>query len=164
MLVTYILNHVKVADVYDESILNDVLIEEVNSSVRHELREYYNSSPQADLTDILFKVQSSLAMQEGSTKPPHSKNQNARAKQFGKRSWHKKITYLVDTGPTTSPSRSSCRRSESSSVLAVSDLKLSFTRTDILFLPSTLPYLATSVCEVCNDSAHSKLSRPLLSR
>lgn len=95
----------KVADVYYESILNDIFIKGVNSSNCHSLWEYWGApNPQADLTDIAFKAQLQLAIQKGSTKPSHTGNHNATAKQFGKRSRHNKTANVVSAESTPTPS------------------------------------------------------------
>lgn len=41
----------KAVDVHDESTLNNIFIESVDSSIFHSLQEYRATSPQADLTD-----------------------------------------------------------------------------------------------------------------
>lgn len=52
----------KVKDADDESTLNKTFIKEVDPSVSHILREYWNSTPQADLSDIAVKVQTRPAI------------------------------------------------------------------------------------------------------
>lgn len=44
----------KVADVYDESTLNDVFIEGVDASIQQSLRNFRVTNPHSDLTDIAF--------------------------------------------------------------------------------------------------------------
>lgn len=42
----------KNTDVFDESSLNDVFIDGVKASIRHSLRLYWESNPQAHLTSL----------------------------------------------------------------------------------------------------------------
>lgn len=56
----------KTADIYDESKLNNILIEDVDSSTRHIFCSYLVTQPQTDLTDIEIQMETLLAIQEGS--------------------------------------------------------------------------------------------------
>lgn len=70
----------KVADVYDESTLNNISIEKVVSSICNSLRKYWVFSPQTGLSNIALKEQSLLAIQNERAKSPHAGTQNATAK------------------------------------------------------------------------------------
>lgn len=52
----------KVADVYDESILDDIFIKGVEAYICHSLKKFWACSPQSDLADIAFLVQQLLAI------------------------------------------------------------------------------------------------------
>lgn len=64
----------KVADVYDESTLKDIFIEDVDSSICQSLREYWDSNLEAILTNIAFKAQPLIATQKQSMKPLQTGN------------------------------------------------------------------------------------------
>lgn len=93
-------------------------------------------------------AQSLPQIQRESAIPPHARNQNATAKQFDKRRWHKKTANVVDIECTTSLRRSSWHRSESPPVLAVNALTSASTQLDTR--------------AVCYDPAHSTLGCMLL--
>lgn len=59
----------KVADVYDESTLNDIFIKGVDFTICHRVRKYWAMQPHVDLNNIAFKPQSLLAIQKNSAKP-----------------------------------------------------------------------------------------------
>lgn len=66
------------AEVYDESILNDAFLEEVVQSIQHSWQNYWAKNPRADSTDIAFQVKSLFAIQNRSgrqqiaKKPPNT--------------------------------------------------------------------------------------------
>lgn len=97
----------KVADVYDESTLNGILVCGVDSAICHCLSNYWVSKPEANLTNIAFKALLLLAIQKGSAKLPHAGSPNAPTRQLGKNCWNNKTTNNLDTRSTTPPSRSS---------------------------------------------------------
>lgn len=139
----------KATDIYDAFTLNNIVVEEVDLSISHGLREYCAPNPHAGLTDIAFKTRSLLAFQKESTKPPHARTQNATVKHFGKRSWHNKTTNVVDAGSTPCPSQSSQHWSKPSLVLPINTLTSLFPRSDTPSSTTTLSSLATSTCAVC---------------
>lgn len=61
-------NSCKDAVFYNESSLNVIFIEGVDSSIWHSLWKYRDSNPQANVIDIAFKAQSLLAIEEGMIK------------------------------------------------------------------------------------------------
>lgn len=71
----------KVRNVYHNCTLNDIFIEMVDPFIRHSFKEKCTSSQQANLTDIIFKAQSILAIQKESTKVPHTGGQDGTAKE-----------------------------------------------------------------------------------
>lgn len=146
------------------STLNNVSIEGDGSPLCTSHKKYKVSSPQASLTEFAFKERSLLAIQKGSLKPSHIRRQNATAKRIGIQKWRKKTARAVNTGSTTSPSRSSRRRSNFSPVLVINASTSSFRGTDTPSLFWTLLSLAATTGEECYDHAHFTLSCPLLSR
>lgn len=56
----------EVADVYDESALNNVFIERVNASICHSLRGYWALHQTANITNISFYANFILAIQKRS--------------------------------------------------------------------------------------------------
>lgn len=64
----------KVSDVYDKTILNDIFIDEVDSSICHCIRYFWATHLHVDLTDIAIKTQSLQANQKGSVNPTLSGN------------------------------------------------------------------------------------------
>lgn len=56
----------KVADVHEESALNDIFTKGVDFTICHSLREYWATYQHIDVTNIVFKTQSMLAIQKGS--------------------------------------------------------------------------------------------------
>lgn len=48
----------KVVDIYDDFIVNDIFIESVDPCICCSLWEYWALDPQADVTNISFKVKS----------------------------------------------------------------------------------------------------------
>lgn len=75
-----------VADVYDESTLNNIFIEGVDLSIRHSPREYWATHLQASMTGIVLEDQSLLEIQGGATKPANTNNRAASNKTCGKHS------------------------------------------------------------------------------
>lgn len=67
----------RVADVYNESSLNDTFFEEVDFSIHHCIREYWTYTPMVELTNIAVKTQLLLAIQKESIKPTYTENHNA---------------------------------------------------------------------------------------
>lgn len=57
---------------YDESTLNDELVEDVDASSRLRLRNYFAANSQVDLSDIAFQVESLLFTQKRSGHNPTS--------------------------------------------------------------------------------------------
>lgn len=56
----------RVADVYEKSALNGVLIEEVGESIHYSLQNYRGTNSQANLLDIAFQNESPLSIQNRS--------------------------------------------------------------------------------------------------
>lgn len=52
----------KVADVYEEGILNNIFIKDADASIRNSLHQYWPQNPQADLSDIAFQAESLLSI------------------------------------------------------------------------------------------------------
>lgn len=77
----------EVADVYEESALSDIFVQEVGSTMCDSHKELSAANPQADLTNTAFNGQLLLAVQEGSTNTSYNGNQNDNVKQFYKRPW-----------------------------------------------------------------------------
>lgn len=136
-------------------------IEEGDFSIWHNLEERKASNLQADLTDIVFKVQLLFAIQKESTETTCNENYNAKSKQFGSWSWNDKTINVVEIILNTTPARPSSHRLKSLPVLAINALTLSLTRIYTPPSSSTLLGLATSACEVCYDPAHFLLGNPL---
>lgn len=88
----------KVAEINCESMLNNVFIEEVDSSICHGLREQWATNPHANVTYIPFKAQSLLATQKDTVKQPTSGNQTAAAKLFSRRNCNEHSANAVDAG------------------------------------------------------------------
>lgn len=59
-------------NVYKESTLNDIFIKCVEASICRSFREIWAMHLQADMTNIAFKAQFTLAIQNGATKPVNS--------------------------------------------------------------------------------------------
>lgn len=66
-----------VADIYDKSFNSDILIESANPSKCHILQEYWVTHQQAYVTNIAFKTQSLLAIQNGAAKLTDTNNHAA---------------------------------------------------------------------------------------
>lgn len=95
----------------------------------HNLKEYCSSNPQVKHTDVAFKAQLLLAVQEESTKFSYAGNQNDIAKQFRRISWHISMAYVVNTVSITSPSRLSRRGPKLPPLLAINAPTFPTTRT-----------------------------------
>lgn len=67
-------------DVYGESTTINVIIEAVDTSVRHVLRSYWAAYPQASLGDIGFRAESLLAVQKGFGNPSPNKDSKLNSK------------------------------------------------------------------------------------
>lgn len=65
-------NYCMVANVYDEGTLNEVLVEGVDPSFRHTLRNCCATNSHADRRDIAFRAELLLFIQMGSEKIPTS--------------------------------------------------------------------------------------------
>lgn len=64
----------KVADVYDDSTLNVILIKGIDFSISRSLRKYCATKPQANSTSIAFKATSLVAIQKESTRHSYTGN------------------------------------------------------------------------------------------
>lgn len=76
-----------VADVYDESTLNESYIKDVDPFIYHSAWEYWATHPQADGTNIAFKAHALLEIQKEAADPANDNNQVVSSKKKGKQTW-----------------------------------------------------------------------------
>lgn len=146
----------KVSDVYDDSTLNDVLIESRDASIHHSLQHYWASHPQADLTDIAFYANSLLAIQKSSRDAAHKKKVDDLARPYKKKPWQCTLANNVNKNTTSSPTRGTRKRSRSHPVLHINPYHSKTTAPRASSTSSSsIPSIASPKRNDCYDIAHT---------
>lgn len=137
--------------------MNNVFIEEIDHSIRHRLRNYWATNPQADLIDIALQAESLLAIQRGSGQQSTvSEPLNTTGKPSYSKTWNKRCTTNnVNTDTKRSPTRSFRRRSKPSPVMPIQHSAQPSSNSSAAPSFSLLTLsVRPSFCNKCYDPSH----------
>lgn len=154
----------KVANVYDESTLNEASIDRVGQSICHRLQNYWATNPQSNLTDIAIQAKALLAFQNRSRKqrttslPP-----STLVRPYYRKLWNMLITTCnVNTDSKSTATRSSRGRSKSPTMMHIQHLgQPSSNPSTALGSSSSIAAVEPNSCDIFCDPSQFPSRRPL---
>lgn len=157
----------KVADVNDESSLNDMFIESVDMPICYSLRNQYATNSQADLTNIVFQGELLLSMQKGSENNSTRNYPNTNpANPYIYKSWNScNVLSIVNTETTATLTRRTRCHSPSSQMPEIHALSiLSSRQAAAQSISASMPSVYPSLHEVCYKTCRLTPKCPILTQ